>query len=259
MTTTMPAAVQPLGYPSELDGDLRDCGLAEPERREILTTAWEYTRCGIPEFTNRAKYLTFARLTALTTVAEYRGRLVDVERMLRPGGRVLGYPVREMLDSVFAGTSVGESMTREYASCLLLMAAKTGGRHPVLHSRFTQALASSPELYFRLRDCDAQVRLFIAAAVACNDLDPSFTEAEYRAMSELGMSLYDAIAYHKHRAEAEVCNLYAYCGPDLEFRKAVYGAARSTLSTAIEMPRWAVSGCPGWWPSEIHACGQWCS
>uniref|UniRef100_UPI00389B3B01 Sesquiterpene synthases n=1 Tax=Shimazuella kribbensis TaxID=139808 RepID=UPI00389B3B01 len=218
-----------LHYPKEIENDLMNCGLTEKERVEILATAWEYVRCGVPEFTNWEKYIAFVRLTALTTVAEYRGKLVDIDRLLTPGEYVLGYPVRELLDTLFAGTSVYEAMLQEYASCLLFMAEKTRDHQSDLCKKYIEAIASSPSRYYRLRDCDAQVRLFIAAAVACNDLDPDFTEMEYQAMAEIGITLYDAVAFYKHRAEAEVSNLYAYCGQDLEFRQEVYQTARSTL------------------------------
>ncbi|MGW3635424.1 hypothetical protein ACWD7F_35700 [Streptomyces sp. NPDC005122] len=56
-----------------------------------------------------------------------------------------------------------------------------------------------------------------------------FREIEYRATAEIGMTLYDAVAFYKRRAEGEVSNLYAYCGQDLEFRRAAYATARSTL------------------------------
>ncbi|MFB7601006.1 hypothetical protein [Streptomyces sp. NPDC056160] len=226
-----------LYYPKEIDGDLRDCGLAEKERIEVLATAWEYVRCGIPEFTNPEKYLAFVRLTALTTVAEYRGDLVDVEEIMKLDGRVLGYPVRELLDTLFVGSGVGEEMTQEYASSILFMAEKTREQQSDLCRRYIEAIASSPVRYFRLRDCDAQVRLFIAAAVACNDLEPDFREVEYRAMAEIGLTLYDAVAFYKHRAEGEISNLYAYCGQDLDFRRTAYATARSTL-WAMETQRY---------------------
>jgi hypothetical protein len=218
-----------LRYPAEIDGDLRDSGLTEKERGEVLATAWEYVRCGIPEFTNWERYITFVRLTALTTVAEYRGDLIQFEEILKRDGRVLGYPVRAMLESLFVGTSVAEAMILEYASSLVFMAEKTRRQRSDLCRRYIEALASSPATYFRMRDCDAQVRLFIAAAAACNDLDPQFREGEYRAMAEIGMTMYDAVAFYKHRAEGEVCNVYAYCGPDLQLRRAAYEAARSSL------------------------------
>ncbi len=64
-----------LSFPPELKDDLRESGVSESERVEVLATAWEYTRLGIPEYSNPDKYIAFARLTALTTLAEYRGSL----------------------------------------------------------------------------------------------------------------------------------------------------------------------------------------
>ncbi|MGW3635423.1 hypothetical protein ACWD7F_35695 [Streptomyces sp. NPDC005122] len=72
-------------YPMQIEGDLRDCGLTEKGRREVLATAWEYVRCEIPEFTNWEKYITFVCLTALTTMAEYRGDVVYVDQGDEPG------------------------------------------------------------------------------------------------------------------------------------------------------------------------------
>ncbi|MFD8380520.1 hypothetical protein ACFV2X_18550 [Streptomyces sp. NPDC059679] len=39
--------------------------------------------------------------------------------------------------------------------------------------------------------------------------------------------MYDAIAYHKHRAEGEICNTFAYASPDL--RQRTYRSYRETL------------------------------
>ncbi|MFC8275926.1 hypothetical protein ACFUJR_25960 [Streptomyces sp. NPDC057271] len=218
-----------LAYPQELEDDLRDCGLPADERAQVFTVAWEYVRCAVPEFTNWGRYLAFTRLTVLTTVAEYRGHLVDMRKCMTPGETVLGYNVPELLDTLFAGTGVHDEMAREYTSSVLFMAEKARDRQSVLWRRHAEAFALSPVDYLRLRDCDAQVRFFVASALACNNLVPTFSEEQYRAIADIGVTLYDAVAFYKHRAEGEIANLYAYCGQDIEFRKAAYRDHRSTL------------------------------
>jgi len=58
----------------------------------------------------------------------------------------------------------------------------------------------------------------MAAALACNDFDGvSFTDAEWEILSEVGITLYDAVAFHKHRAEGETNSTFAYA--DYKMRK----------------------------------------
>lgn len=218
-----------LSYPKEFDHDLRDAGLSEKERKEILTTGWEYVRCAIPEYTNWEKYMAFVRLTIVTVVAEYRGELVDVSLIREPGHTILGYDIGRLLDVLFDGTEVHEDMSREYVSSLLFMTHKSSGRQSDLLTSWIEALAAAPATYFRLRDCDGQGRFFIAAAISCNDSTAWLTEEANRAVAEIAFSMYDSVAMYKHRAEGEVSNFYAYCGQDLPIRAEAYTTARDAL------------------------------
>jgi hypothetical protein len=58
----------------------------------------------------------------------------------------------------------------------------------------------------------------MAAALACNDFDDVwFSEDEFEILSD---TLYDAVAFHKHRAEGETNSTFAYAGNEL--RKECY-------------------------------------
>lgn len=103
-------------------------------------------------------------------------------------------------------------MAREFRSFLLITAEKTsGGRDGELFRRYRNALVQSPRQWFRLRDADALVRFSLAAALVCNDCDLSWlTEEKLHTLAEIAITLYDAVAFHKHRAEAELCSTFAY-------------------------------------------------
>jgi hypothetical protein len=105
------------------------------------------------------------------------------------------------------------------------------------------ALACSPKSWFRLRDCDALVRFTIAAALACNDFDDVwFTEDEFQILSEVGDTLYDAVAFYKHRAEGETNSTFAYV--DHELRHEAYRRCRELL--------WDLD--VAWAQSPAHRC-----
>ena len=108
-------------------------------------------------------------------------------------------------------------MTREYRSFLIITADKTSERREdELFRRYVNALAHSPRQWFRLRDADALARFTIAAALACNDLDDIwFTEQQFEVMCEIGVTLYDAVAFFKHRSEGETNNTFQYTPPEL--------------------------------------------
>jgi hypothetical protein len=66
------------------------------------------------------------------------------------------------------------------------------------------AIAKSPRQWFRMRDTDALIRYTIGAALACNDLDDVwYTEKQFEMLDELGATLYDGVAFFKHRSEGE--------------------------------------------------------
>ncbi|MGA4844260.1 hypothetical protein [Streptomyces sp. G45] len=63
--------------------------------------------------------------------------------------------------------------------------------------------------------------------IACNDDDAWLTEDENRLIAEISDALYDAVAFHKHRAEGEIHNTYAYAGREVRIR--AYRAYREAL------------------------------
>ncbi|WP_282701330.1 hypothetical protein [Streptomyces sp. CC219B] len=219
-------------YPDDLEGDLRSSPLPPERRAETLAHTWEYNRCVVPEFTNWDRYIALARLGGIAIVAEVFGDLVDV----LSHEPVLGYDVDALLDTLFGDSDVREPMAREYRASLLMMTEKsTGRRDTELMRRYVDALAHSPQDWFRLRDCDGMFRFYVAAAIACNDDDAHLTEDENRLITEIGEVLYDAVAFHKHRAEGEIHNTYAYVGAEL--RESGYRSYREAL-WALDA-RWA--------------------
>ncbi|MFG2286720.1 hypothetical protein ACGFOU_11775 [Streptomyces sp. NPDC048595] len=199
--------------PPELHDDLKGTGLPDEMVAETLACAWEYIRCVVPEFIDWDRYLALVRTVALGTVVEFRGAMADVSA----GDHLLGYDLNELLDTLFRGTPGHEDMAREYRTFLLITAEKTSDRRgSELFRRYANALSRSPRDWFRLRDCDALARFVIAGAMACNELgDAWFREDEFEILTEIGVTLYDAVAYYKHRAEGETHNTFAYAGADL--------------------------------------------
>ena len=60
------------------------------------------------------------------------------------------------------------------------------------------------------RDCDALARFTIAAALAYNDLDVWFTGERIEILTELSDTLYDAVAFYRHRSGGETNSTFAY-------------------------------------------------
>src|SRR4051794_39768146 len=87
-------------YPHELANDLETSGLSKETRDEVLATAWEYTRCVIPEFTNWSRYLAFVRVIAMCTLCEFRGDLFNVVE----SRQAVGYDADAIADDLFKGT-----------------------------------------------------------------------------------------------------------------------------------------------------------
>ncbi|AEK46506.1 hypothetical protein RAM_40195 [Amycolatopsis mediterranei S699] len=212
-------------YPRDIEDDLKGTDLPEEIVAETLACAWEYTRCVIPQFIDWDRYIAFTRIIVIGIIAEFRGGLVDVAA----GDNLLGYDLDELLDTVFAGTPGHEEMAREYRTFLLITADKSSERcNSELFRRYVNALTRSPKDWFRLRDSDALARFTIAAAMACNDItDTWFSEEEFQILTELGDTLYDAVAYYKHRAEGETNSTFAYVGHEL--RAESYRRCREAL------------------------------
>jgi hypothetical protein len=212
-------------YPTEIMNDLLGVDLPPQFIKEALTCAWEYSRCIIPHFTNWDRYIAFTRTVIIGIIAEFRGSLVDVAA----GNKLLGFDLDEVLDTLFAGTPGRDEMARHFRAFLLFSAEKSSDRRDSdLFRRYVNALARSPREWFRLRDSDALARYSMAAALACNDFDGIwFTDAEWEILSEVGITLYDAVAFHKHRAEGETNSTFAYA--DYKMRKECYRRCREVL------------------------------
>lgn len=210
-------------YPKEFDHELQDVAELRAETTaQVRAVAWEYTRSVIPTYTNWTRYLAFTRVIIVGTVAEFHGALVDIAGT----GPVLGYDLDALFDVLFAGTAAGRDvMAREFRTFALTTAEKTSRRqHSELFRRYAEALAESPRHWFRIRDADALVRLSLAAALTCNDVtDFWFADEQLRVLAEVGCTLYDAVAFYKHRAEGETNDTFAYAPPSLRpdaFRRA---------------------------------------
>jgi hypothetical protein len=92
-----------------------------------------------------------------------------------------------------------------------------------------------------MRDADGLVRFVIAASLACCDLDDVwFTEDEFEILSEMGIILYDAVAFYKHRAEGETHSTFSYM--PLELRIKSFHLVREVL-WALDAA-WAQTGRP---------------
>jgi hypothetical protein len=164
-------------------------------------------------------------LSQKLTDVEFRGNLVDV----MAGDDILGYSLSATLSALFQGTPGHEDMAREYRSFLLITADKASSRRDgELFRRYVNAIARSPKQWFRMRDGDALARFTIAAALACNDLDHVwFSDEQFEILTEMGDTLYDAVAFYKHRSEGETNNTFAYMPSDL--RVQAFHQSRETL------------------------------
>lgn len=219
-------------YPVEMSEDFQGTGVPPERIPEALAMSWEYNRCVIPEFTNWDRYIALARLVGIAVVAEYDGNLVDI----LADGPVLGFDLDEQLELLFGSGAILDEMAREYRSSLLFMTEKSSQRRgSALFRRYADSLARDPADYLRIRDCDGLFRFYLAASIACNDSENWLTESENRCLGEMAVLLYDAAAFHKHRAEGEICNAFAYADPEL--RSMTYRINREIL-WALE-PTWA--------------------
>lgn len=200
-------------YPAEISNDLIQAPLPEAFKHEALACGWEYARCVIPQFTNWDRYVAFVRIIVIAIVAEFRGEIIDVTMT----DNVLGYDINVLIDTLFKGTPGHAEMARELRTFLLFTAEKSSKRRgSILFQRYADSLATSAEVWLRMRDTDALARLTFVAALRCCDYDDiCFNENEMRILAELGSVLYDAVAYYKHRAEGEIHETFAYVGDDL--------------------------------------------
>jgi hypothetical protein len=184
--------------------------------------AWEYTRSVIPVYTNWQRYIAFFRTIFVSVIAEFSGALFDVIA----SDTLLGHDMNELYDVLWAGAPVRDAMAREHRTFLLITTEKTSNRRDSeLFRRYVDALAESPTTWFRIRDADALARF---SALECNDTaDVRFTEDQWQIVGEVACTLYDAVAFHKHRAEGETNSTFAYVSPDL--RQEAFRRAREVL------------------------------
>ncbi|OKL55532.1 hypothetical protein UA08_09189 [Talaromyces atroroseus] len=199
-------------YPDDFDSDLKGVDLSDRFIHETINAAWEYARCVIPHFTNWGRYVSFVRVLVIAVVTEFRGDLIDPT-----SDEILGYDVRELLYDLFGATVGHAEMEREFRTFLLFTSEKASHKRTSdFFRRYVNALASSPKNWFRLRDCDALARFTLAGALVCNDIDDFwFREDEFQILSEIADTLYDAVAFYKHRAEGETHSTFAYVDSDL--------------------------------------------
>ncbi|EMD86821.1 hypothetical protein COCC4DRAFT_42234 [Bipolaris maydis ATCC 48331] len=196
-------------YPDDIANDLKDVDLPSRTKEEVFATAWEYARCVIPEHTNWSRYVAFMRTIVIGIVAEFRGGLTDV---VKNDDRILGYSLTEVLNTLCGGAVGYAEMCREYR-CFILMSSQKSSQqtNTTLFRRYSKALSKSPWQFFRMRDTDALARFTIGAALVCNDIDDIwFTECQFDIMAEMGNTMYDGVAYPKHRSEGEVNSTFAY-------------------------------------------------
>jgi hypothetical protein len=170
------------------------------------------------------------RTIIIGIIAEYKGDMIDVAA----GDMLLNYNLTDVLEALFKGTpgqyvdsrftipianagtldsSANEfrsaDMAREFRCFLLITADKSSSRrNGLLFQHYIAALAKSPSQWFRMRDTDGLVRFTIAAALACNDLDDTwYTEKQFQMLGELSSTLYDSVAFFKHRSEGETVRI----------------------------------------------------
>jgi hypothetical protein len=212
-------------FPAELRQGLEIPDLPEEIIEESLACAWEYSRCVIPQWTNWDRFLAFNRTIVIAVIAEFRGDLIPQDS----SKDIVGYNLEKLLTTLFGETSMYEAMSCELRAFLLISAEKSSKKlSSELFSRYLNALVRSPQSWFRLRDCDALARYTIASALACNDLnDTSFNENQWQLIAELGNTLYDAVAFYKHRAEGETNSTFGYVGGDV--RKECFRLYREVL------------------------------
>ncbi|KAI4629606.1 uncharacterized protein J4E87_002792 [Alternaria ethzedia] len=203
-------------YPADIANDLKDFDLPQRIKEEVYACAWEYARCVIPQYTNWNRYVAFMRVIVIGIVAECKGDLVQVSL----GDNLLGYNLTALLDELFQGTTEHAAMAREFRCFLLITADKASKRREgLLFKRYVTALAKSPRQWFRMRDTDALIRFTMGAALVCNDLDDvHYTEEQFEALDELGATLYDSVAFYKHRSEGETNSTFAYAPSDIRIK-----------------------------------------
>lgn len=185
------------------------------------------------------------RIIIIGTIAEFKGELFELSTYRR-GDRILygSYDLDDVLKELFGVGERAEEMGREYKTFLVVTSEKTRrsatittttttNQQSPFFTTYRSALPISPSNWFRLRDCDALCRFTIVAALRCNGFEIDgekafwFTETQWRVLSEIGVLMYDSVAFYKHRAEGETNNTFAYL--DAELRSEMFRVAREGL------------------------------
>ncbi|MBH1937719.1 hypothetical protein I5Q34_26185 [Streptomyces sp. AV19] len=201
--------------------------IPQHEMEEIRRTGWEYLRCVIPEFRDPVPYEALGTLSAISVLSEYRGDLLDLTTGKWPGSDLFGVRADALLETASRVLDPRADLAREYTGSLLFILEKSSHRNSDLFGYWIEGLGSSPQNFLRMRDTDGQGRFFLAYALASNGISEWFPEEEVRALMEMMFVMYDGLAFFKHRAEADPCNLFAYAGGDLAFRQEMYTVARN--------------------------------
>ena len=109
----------------DFDNDLVGIpGLTEATRQEVLTTAWEYSRVIIPQYSNWERFSCWVRFMIIGILAEYEGSVLDIAM----SDKQLGYNVEELFDTMLRDRPGAEEMKQEYRAFLLVTADKCSDR-----------------------------------------------------------------------------------------------------------------------------------
>ncbi|KAJ7505596.1 hypothetical protein B0H11DRAFT_1626680, partial [Mycena galericulata] len=146
------------------------------------------------------------RTIAVAIGAEFKGSLADA----MAGDNILGYSIE----------GIRCAFRRHAKPCISgEKAMASNKRDGELFRQYVNSLVQSPRNRFRMRDCDSLDRYTMVAALACNDLDDVwFSEKQFTILGEMALTMYDAVAFYKHRSEGEIHNTFAYMSEDLRVK-----------------------------------------
>ncbi|KAJ7798284.1 hypothetical protein B0H14DRAFT_3545356, partial [Mycena olivaceomarginata] len=186
-----PNTLKQLVLPSQIAEGLKAPDIPQRLVDEALACAWESVTRHNPALDQLGPLRGLKPLILIMVVAEFKGELVQVQR----GDDILGYNVQELLDTLFRGTSGYARNGPETGSDCGTATDRPVGRCCGL------GLQRHGHVWF--------------------------SENEWQILMELGTTMYDAVAFYKHRAEGETNNTFAYVSPKL--RTEAYRVAREVL------------------------------
>ncbi|KFZ12041.1 hypothetical protein V501_04439 [Pseudogymnoascus sp. VKM F-4519 (FW-2642)] len=166
-------------YPVDIENDLQDVDLPPDVKAEVLNTTWEYVRCSAPQYTNWERYVAFMRTITICSIAEFKGKLVDVSA----SDNIMGYDVGATLATLFKGTPGHADMAQTWLESIVPFSC-------------SQPTNPAPGVMFEI-------------------------------LSEIYITLYDAVAFFKHRSEGETHNTFAYMPEHLRVK--AYQQSRQIL------------------------------